>query len=97
MPNELSERGFDFVTGLSGVLGVLGDGGLGKCGEAEPLLLLGVPFGPLFVGPVASRDGCLGVLGIRRAFLQVEQLGVRVVGSLLRCDQFVGEFDCRKG
>lgn len=97
MANELPQRGFDFVTGLLGVLGVLGDSGLGKCGEAQPLLLLGVPFGPLLVGPVAGRDGYLGVVGVRKAFLQVEQFGVRVVGSLLRCDQFVGEFDCHKG
>lgn len=96
MPYEVPECGLDFVAGQFGVLGVLGDGGLGKGGEAQPLLLLGIPFGPLFVGPVSGRDGYLGVIGVREAFLQVEQLGVRVVSSLLRVDQFVGEFDCHK-
>lgn len=97
MAYEFPKCGFDVVARELCVLGVLSDCGLGVLGEATPLCLLGVPPGALLVGPVPWRDRALGVVGVRELLLELEELRVRVVGSLLVGDQVVWEFDSHDG
>ena len=97
MAYEFPECGFDVMTRELGGRSMLGDGGLGVFGEAPPPRLLGVPLGALLVGPITCGDGLLGAVGVRELLLQVEELRVRVVGSLLGGDQVAWEFDSHEG